>query len=307
MATPTENLAGQQQQPPVAAELDEFSALLKREFKPKSEEANEAVQRAVRTLAQQALLDPSLVSDDAVRTIEKIIAEIDKKLTQQINKILHHEDFQKVESAWRGLHYLVNNTETDEILKIRVMNISKRELGRTLRRFKGTAWDQSPIFKRMYEEEYGQFGGEPYGCLVSDYYFDHSPPDVELLGEISKVCAAAHVPFIAGAAPTVMQMDSWQELSNPRDLTKIFQTDDYASWRALRDSEDSRYIGLAMPRFMARLPYGAKTDPVDEFAREEDTEAADSSRYVWANSSYAMAHNITRALKMYGWCSRIRA
>jgi type VI secretion system protein ImpC len=120
------------------------------------------------------------------------------------------------------------------------------------------------------------------------------------------VCAAAHVPFIAGAAPTVMQMDSWQELSNPRDLTKIFQTDDYASWRALRDSEDSRYIGLAMPRFLARLPYGAKTDPVDEFAFEEDTEAANSSRYVWANSSYAMAHNITRSFKLYGWCSRIR-
>jgi len=192
------------------------------------------------------------------------------------------------------------------MLKIRVLNISKADLGRTLKRFKGVAWDQSPLFKKLYEAEYGQFGGEPFGCLVGDYQFDQTPPDVELLGEMSKVAGAAHAPFIAGASPTVMQMDSWQELSNPRDLTKIFQTDDYASWRALRDSEDSRYIGLAMPRFLARLPYGAKTDPVDEFAFEEDTEAADSSRYVWANSSYAMAHNITRSFKLYGWCSRIR-
>jgi len=298
----------EQPQPATAPtlEVDEFSSLLTKEFRPRSDRAREEVDRAVRTLAEQALAETVVVSSDTIKTIESIIAAIDRKLSEQVNLVMHQPEFQQLESAWRGLHYLVNNTETDEMLKIRVMNITKRELGRTLRRFKGTAWDQSPIFKRMYEEEYGQFGGEPYGCLVSDYYFDHSPPDVELLGEISKVCAAAHVPFIAGAAPTVMQMDSWQELSNPRDLTKIFQTDDYASWRALRDSEDSRYIGLAMPRFLARLPYGAKTDPVDEFAFEEDTEAADSSRYVWANSSYAMAHNITRSFKLYGWCSRIR-
>src|SRR5256885_11958148 len=213
MSTPSENLPGQQA--PVAAEGDEFSALLKREFKPKSEEANEAVQRAVRTLAQQALLDTGLVSDDAVKTIEKIISEIDKKLTQQINKILHHEDFQKLESAWRGLHYLVNNTETDEMLKIRVMNISKADLGKTLKRYKGTNWDQSPLFKKVYEAEYGQLGGEPFGCITGDYYFDHTPPDVELLGELSKNAAAAHVPFIAGASPVAMQMDSWQELANP--------------------------------------------------------------------------------------------
>src|SRR5919201_1478655 len=240
MATPTENLPGQQQQPPVAAELDEFSALLKREFKPKSDEANEAVQRAVLTLAQQALLDTSLVSDDAVRTIEKIIAEIDKKLTQQINKILHHEEYQKLESAWRGLHYLVNNTETDEMLKIRVMNVSKADLARTLKRYKGTAWDQSPLFKKVYEAEYGQLGGEPFGALVGDYFFDQTPPDVELLGEMAKNAAAAHCPFISAAAPSLMQMDSWQELSNPRDLTKIFQTPEYAAWRSLREVRRAR-------------------------------------------------------------------
>ncbi|WP_290561952.1 type VI secretion system contractile sheath large subunit, partial [Agrobacterium sp.] len=165
-------------------------------------------------------------------------------LTAQVNQIIHHPDFQQLESAWRGLHYLVNNTESDEQLKIRVLNIAKPELHKTLKKFKGTAWDQSPIFKKMYEEEYGQFGGEPYGCLVGDYYFDQSPPDVELLGELSKVCAAMHAPFIAAASPTVMGMGSWQELSNPRDLTKIFTTPEYAGWRSLRESEDSRYIGL---------------------------------------------------------------
>ncbi|MGH8354725.1 MAG: type VI secretion system contractile sheath large subunit [Pseudomonas sp.] len=284
----------------------EFAALLLQEFKPKTERAREAVETAVRTLAEQALAQTELISHDAIKSIESIIAAIDAKLTAQINLVMHHADFQQLESAWRGLHYLVNNTETDEQLKIRVMNISKGELHKTLKKFKGTAWDQSPVFKKMYEEEYGQFGGEPYGCLVGDYYFDQSPPDVELLGEMAKVCAAMHAPFIAAASPTVMGMGSWQELSNPRDLTKIFTTPEYAAWRSLRESDDSRYIGLAMPRFLARLPYGAKTDPVDAFAFEEETTGADSIKYSWANSAYAMAVNINRSFKLYGWCSRIR-
>jgi type VI secretion system protein ImpC len=285
---------------------EEFSALLQQEFKPKTERTKEAVTSAVQTLAEQVLKETSTISDDAVETIEGIIAEIDKKLTEQVNLILHHEDFQKLEGSWRGLHHLVNNTETDEMLKIRVMNISKKELGKNLKKFKGTAWDQSPIFRKVYEEEYGQFGGEPYGCLVGDYQFDHSPPDVELLNGMAQISAAAHAPFIAGAAPTVMQMDSWQELSNPRDLTKIFQTPEFASWRSLRESDDSRYIGLVMPRFLSRLPYGAKTDPVEAFDFEEDTEGADHNKYTWSNSAYAMAVNINRAFKLYGWTTRIR-
>jgi type VI secretion system protein ImpC len=288
------------------AEGADFSQLLQKEFKPKTEEAKSAVAEAVQTLAQQALAETKLIGTDVVQSIEAMIAEIDRKLSEQINLIMHHDDFQQLEGAWRGLHYLVNNTETDEMLKIRFMNITKSEVGKTLKRYKGTAWDQSPLFKRVYEEEYGQFGGEPFGCLVGDYHFDHTPPDVELLGEMAKVSAAAHTPFIAGVSPTVMQMASWQELANPRDLTKIFTTPEYASWRSLRESDDSRYIGLAMPRFLARLPYGAKTNPVEEFDFEEDTGAADHSRYTWANSAYAMAVNINRSFKLYGWCSRIR-
>jgi type VI secretion system protein ImpC len=288
------------------AEGGDLANLLQKEFKPKTDEAKGAVEQAVRTLAEQALGQTQLIGSDVIKSIEAMIAELDHKLTEQINLILHHPDFQKLEGGWRGLHYLVNNTETDEMLKIRVMNISKTDVGKTLKRFKGTAWDQSPLFKKVYEEEYGQFGGEPFGCLVGDYYFDHSPPDVEWLGEMSKVCAAAHTPFISGGAPAAMQMDSWQELSNPRDLTKIFTTPEYAAWRSLRESEDARYIGLAMPRFLSRMPYGPKTDPVEEFDFEEDTGAADHSKYAWANSAYAMAVNINRSFKLYGWCSRIR-
>ncbi|HXF45960.1 MAG TPA: type VI secretion system contractile sheath large subunit [Burkholderiaceae bacterium] len=290
----------------VAFEGGEFADLLNRQFKPKTDEAKSAVEAAVLTLAQQAVANAALISGDVVKSIEAMIAEIDRRLSAQVNEILHHPEFQQLEGAWRGLHYLVNNTETDEMLKIRVMNISKAELGKTLRRYKGAAWDQSPIFKKIYEEEYGQFGGEPFGCLVGDYYFDHSPQDIELLGEMGKVASAAFAPFIAGASPSLMQMSSWQELSNPRDITKIFSNAEYAGWRSLRDSEDARFIGLAMPRFLARLPYGAKTNPVEEFAFEEDTANADHSKYTWANSAYAMAVNINRSFKLYGWCARIR-
>jgi type VI secretion system protein ImpC len=287
-------------------EMSDFSSLLQKEFKPQSDKAKESVEVAVRTLAEQALAGTNLVSGDVLATISSLIAALDKKLTEQINLIMHAPQFQALEGAWRGLHYLVNNTETDETLKVRVMNISKNDLGKTLKKYKGTAWDQSPIFKKMYEEEFGQFGGEPFGSIVADYYFDNSPPDVELLTEMAKVAAAAHAPFISAAAPSVMLMESWQELSNPRDLTKIFQTPEHAAWRSFRESEDARYVGLAMPRFLARQPYGAKTDPVEAFDFEEDTSAEGSKSYTWANAAYAMAVNINRSFKEYGWCSRIR-
>jgi len=290
----------------IELEGSELSSLLQKEFKPKTDEAKSEVESAVLTLAQQALEGVELIGDDVVDSIERMIAAIDQKLSVQINEIIHHDDFQQMESAWRGLSYLVNNTETDEFLKIRFMNVSKTELAKTLKRYKGVAWDQSPVFKKIYEHEYGQFGGEPYGCLIGDYYFDHSPPDVEMLGELAKISASAHAPFLSAASPATLQMDSWQELANPRDLTKIFSTPDYAAWRSLRDADDSKYLGLSMPRFLARQPYGAKTNPVEEFAFEEDTGLADHSRYTWANSAYAMAVNINRSFKEYGWCSRIR-
>jgi len=285
---------------------NDFASLLQKEFKPRSDEAKSAVEQAVLTLAQQALSNSTVIGKDVTKSIQAMIAAIDAKLTEQINKIIHNPDYQKLESAWRGLHYMVNNTETDENLKIRVMDISKKDLHKTLKKFKGAAWDQSPLFKKVYEQEYGQFGGEPFGALVGDYHFDQSPPDVELLGEMAKIAASAHAPFITGASSNLMQMESWQELANPRDLTKIFSTPEYAGWRSLRDSDDSKYLGLCMPRFLARTPYGANTNPVEEFDFEEDVAGADHNNYAWANAAYAMATNINRSYKLYGWGSRIR-
>ncbi|MEM1185701.1 MAG: type VI secretion system contractile sheath large subunit [Planctomycetota bacterium] len=284
----------------------EFASLLEQNFKPKSDSQKDAIESGVRTLAEQALASANLVSDDAVKSIEAMIAELDRKLSEQVNLILHNADFQSIEGTWRGLHHLVSNTETDETLKIRVLNISKKEVGKTLKKFKGAAWDQSPLFKKIYEEEFGTPGGEPYGCLMGDFFFDHSPPDVEILSGMSQIAAAAHAPFITGTSPAVMNMESWQDLSNPRDLTKIFGTAEYASWRSLRESEDSKYLGLCMPRTLARLPYGAKTAPVEEFAFEEDTDGSDHGKYSWSNAAYSMAVNINKAHKSYGWCSRIR-
>jgi len=290
----------------VALESDQFAALLQKEFKPKTDRARTEVENAVRTLAEQALRETAVISDDVTGTIKAIIAEIDKKLSDQVNAIMHNERFQQVESAWRGLHYLVNNSETDEMLKIRVMNISKKDLAKNLKKYKGTAWDQSPIFKKLYEEEYGQLGGEPYGSLVGDYYFDHTPGDVELLGQMAQIAAAAHAPFLTAASPTAMGMDSWQELANPRDLAKIFSSPEYAGWRSLRESDDAKYVGLAMPRFLSRVPYGAKTSPVEEFDFEEETGGGEHSKYTWSNAAYAMAVNVNRAFKQYGWCTAIR-
>lgn len=285
---------------------NELDSLLKRSFRPRTDEASDAVRRAISTLVDYAGSSQVRVSRDVVLTIESLIAEIDERISSQVNEILHHEEFQKLESAWRGLDYLVSNTAVNENQKIRVFNISKDELSRNLRRYRGTAWDQSPIFKKIYEHEYGQFGGEPFGCLIGDFEFDHSPSNVALLTEIAKISAAAHAPFITAASPSLMQMSDWQELGNPRDIGKIFTTPEYASWRRLRESNDSRYLVLTMPRFLSRLPYGSQTNPVEEFAFEEVVHPNRGSDFAWANSAYAMGVNINRAFHEYGWCSRIR-
>ncbi len=261
---------------------------------------------ALAALVAQARTWPHLVGPEPRQSIEALRAEIDVRLGEQVNAILHHAEFQQLEASWRGLAFLLRAADGDPTVKVRVLDISKRELARTLRKFRGTAWDQSPIFKRLYEDEYGQFGGEPFGVLVGDYEFDHRPEDVALLADMAQIAAACHAPFIAAAAASLMQMDSWAELANPRDLTRIFQTPEYAAWRALRAAEDTRYVGLVMPRFLARLPYGPRTDPVDDFAFDEAVEGADAGAYLWGNAAYAFAANIARAFALYGWCTRIR-
>lgn len=289
-----------------AVETDDFAALLQREFKPSSDSKKNRIEQAVQTLAQQALSDTAIIGEDVFTTLDAMRAAIDRKLTEQVNAIIHHEDYQKLEAAWRGLNYLVMNTSTGKDLKIKVMNISKDEVRKMLRQYRDAAWDQSPLFKKVYEQEFGQLGGQPYAAFICDYYFDHSAPDIELLKGLTKIGAAAHAPIISAAAPSILGMESWTELSNPRDLAKQFDASDYMAWRSFRDMNDSRYLALTMPRFLGRQLYGAKTEPVEEFGFEEDTGGGEHDRHLWLNASYGLGVRITEAFKTYGWTTRIR-
>jgi type VI secretion system protein ImpC len=284
----------------------DLSSLLQKQFKPKTDLALAQVRTALQTLLAQARSVDISAGQEPAAIIAAIVAGIDRRLTRQINLILHHPDFQQLESAWRGLLYLVTTVESNETLKIRFMSLSKVELGKVIARYRGPAWDQSPLFKKIYEEEYGQLGGEPYGCLIGDYEFSQSPPDIEILTGMAEIAAAAHAPFLAGASPALMQIRRWQDISMPRDISSLFSAPEYARWRLLRESEDSRYLTLTLPRFLARVPYGEKTDPVEDFAFEEEASGTDPSGFVWLNSAYALGANIARAFTLYGWMARIR-
>ncbi|HEY3853921.1 MAG TPA: type VI secretion system contractile sheath large subunit [Verrucomicrobiae bacterium] len=266
-------------------------------------EPGEPLEVHVKTLINAVVSMPEAFGKTNLRAaIEGIIAGIDYKLTGQINKIIHHPRFQKMESAWRGLWHVVSNTQTDEMLKIKVLNVSKKELTGIFQQFNGANWEQSPLYCNICRPEHGV----PFGVLVGDYCFDYGLEDVAILNGMARLCATVHAPFLASAAPSLLGLDDWQDLCNLYDVSKIFYDDRYLAWRLLRQSEEARYLGLTMPRFLARLPYGIKTVPVEEFCFEEYTEGGDSSYFVWANSAYAMAANITRAFKDYGWCTQVR-
>jgi type VI secretion system protein ImpC len=286
-------------------DLETLDEVLENEFRPRNQLSKSLVRGAVLTLAEQALNEQGLIQEDVIKTIQNLIAELDFKLTTQLNEVIHNPDFQKLEATWRGLNYLVSNSDTSHRLKIKVLDISKIELSRTLKNYKGSMWDQSPIFKRVYEDEFGQFGGEPFGCIIGDFYFDQSSNDVDLLSALSRIAASAHCPFIAAASPAMMQMDDWVELSNPVELAKIFTTPDYFAWNSLRESADSRYIALALPRFASRAPYGQKSEALESFPFEEDLSRG-ALDVVWSNAAFAMGVNINRAFVKYGWCSQIR-
>lgn len=247
---------------------------------------------------------------ERVKSIPDCIAALDAMISEQLNLILHHPEFQSLEGTWRGLLHLVENSDQQAEVKIRVFNIPKDMLRKQLKRFKGTAWDQSPMFCRIYDDEYDSLGGNPYGCLVGDYYFSHSPEDVEVLSEMAKIAAAGKCPFIVGTAPELCRLESWRALSKPRDLVRIFTTPAYASWRSLRESTDSRYLGLAMPRFLARQPYVAKSasavdSGISGFAFVENTKNGDHHCYTWANAVYALASNISRSFGLCGGFARV--
>jgi type VI secretion system protein ImpC len=242
--------------------------------------------------------------NSTVAGIKQRIAEIDQTVSDQLNAIMHSTEFQKLEAAWRGLHYLVMNTETGTMLKLRLLNATKKELLADLE--KATEFDQSALFKRIYEEEYGTFGGNPFSVLVGDYEFGRVPQDTSMLEQISHVAAAAHAPFITAASPKLFDWDTFTELSVPRDLAKQFESTELIKWRSFRDSEDSRYVTLTLPHVLLRLPYGPKTVPVDEFDFVEDVDGKDHSKYLWGNSAYALAQRISDAFAKYQWCAAIR-
>ncbi len=291
---------------PEAVATDDFALLLQKEFKPNDDARANRIEQAVQTLAQQALENVNVVGADVFATLDALRSAIDRKMSEQMNQILHHEDFQKMESAWRGLNYLVMNTSTGKDMKIRVLNVAKDECRRMFRQYSGAAWDQSPLFKKVYESEFGQLGGQPYAAFICDYQFDHTGPDLDILKGLAKIGGAAHAPFISAAAPSLLGMQSWQELSNPRDVAKQFDAMDYMAWRAFRQSPDSRYLALTMPRFLGRRIYGAKTEPVDAFGFEEDVGGGEHDKHLWVNSAYAMGVRITEAFSTFGWTTRIR-
>jgi len=236
--------------------------------------------------------------------INSRIAEIDRLLSVQLNEIMHHEDFQKLEGSWRGLNQLVMNSETSTQLKIRVMNVNKKDLLKDLER--ALEFDQSTIFKKIYEEEYGTFGGAPYGALIGDYEFGNHPQDMALLEKMAGVAAAAHAPFLSAANPSMFGWETFSDMTEVRDVSKIFDRTEYAKWRSFRESEDSRYVGLTLPHTLGREPYGAATRPTETFRFEEDVDGTDHKKYLWTNAAFSLGTRLTEAFSMHGWCVAIR-
>jgi len=261
-------------------------------------------QDLLRTFAEQVVDHDMKVGSDTVASLNTRIAQIDQLISDQVNEILHTPQFQKLESSWRGLHYFVHNSETGSQLKIRVLNATMKELGADME--KAPEFDQSALFKKVYEEEYGTYGGNPYGLLVGDYEFGRHPQDIGTLEKISHVAAAAHAPFVSAASPSLFDWDSFSELSNPRDLSKGFETAELTKWRSFRESEDSRYVALTMPHILLRLPYGPDTVPVEGVDIVENVNGNDNSKFLWGNSAYALAQRITNAFSLYSWCAAIR-
>jgi type VI secretion system protein ImpC len=245
-----------------------------------------------------------VVSKDTETMINARISQIDQLLSDQLNEIMHHPDFQQLEASWRGMHYLVHQSETGEHLKIRVLNASKKDLLKDLE--KAAEFDQSQLFKKIYESEFGTFGGSAFGTLIGDYEISNHPQDLSFLEKMSQVAAAAHAPFISAASSQLFGFDSFTQLSEPRDLAKIFQRTEFAKWRSFRESEDSRYVALAMPHILMRLPYGMANVPVEAFNFEERVDGTDHSKYLWGNAAYALGTRMTDAFAKYHWCAAIR-
>lgn len=256
-------------------------------------------------LVKEVLQGTVVVSDNLSATLDARVADLDELISEQLSEVMHHPDFQRLEATWRGLHYLCKHTSTGALQKIQVFNCTKKELVRDFQT--AIDFDQSTLFKKVYEEEFGTFGGAPFGALIGDFEFTRQPEDMYFLEQMAHVAAAAHAPFVSAAAPELFGLESFTELGRPRDLAKVFDTVDYAKWKSFRDSEDARYVGLTLPRFLGRLPYNPKDGTaVEGFNFVEQVDGADHSRYLWVNTAYAMASRLTAAFEQYGWCAAIR-
>jgi type VI secretion system protein ImpC len=299
-----ESKAGQQKQ---AAETTKEVSLLD-QIVDKGRFGGEAPARErgrdmIKQFVSEVLAGTITMARDTEAMLNARIAQIDKLISLQVNEIIHHPEFQKLESSWRGLRYLLANSETSETLKVKILNVSKKDLLKDLQR--APEFDQSALFKKVYEEEFGIFGGAPFGALLGDYQFDKTGEDIELLEKVSQVAAAAHAPFMAGTAPQMFSLETFTQLDQPRDLAKIFAQSDYAKWKTFRDSEDSRYVALTAPRMLLREPYGSQTVPVEAFQYEEQV-SGDHDRYLWGNAAWALGVRVTQAFATYGWCATIR-
>ena len=267
-------------------------------------EGRERGKNLIKEFVSQVLEGHMTVSRDAEASIQERIAEIDRLISKQLNEILHHPSFQKLEGTWRGIRYLMDQSETNSTLKLKVLPASKRELLRDLQR--ASEFDQSSLFKKVYEEEFGVFGGAPFAALIGDYEFGKSPEDMDLLQRIAQVAASAHAPFLSAASPELLNLRDFTQLGLPRDIGKIFDSTEYAKWKSFRMSDDSRYVALTLPRILTRLPYGKETQQIDGFDFEENVDGNDHSKYLWSNAAYALGARLTSAFARYGWCAAIR-
>ena len=278
-------------------------------FLTRGKMAREDVQRPraveiIKEFINQLDIIGEAAGDDPLALIQRRIEELDEMLSLQINEVLHHQEFQTLEATWRGFNYLTFKTFTSSRLKIRVLNISKKDLLKDLER--APEFDQSAMFKLIYEEEYGTYGGSPYSCLMGDYEFSNHPQDMELLSKMSQVAAAAHAPFLTAASPRLFNLDSFSDLGVPRDLGKVFESTEMVKWRSFRDSEDSRYVVLTLPHVLMRLPYGPNTVPVEGMNFVEYVDGPNNKHFCWGNAAYTLAERITNAFFLYGWTAAIR-
>ena len=288
-----------------SAETQEVS-ILERAISATKQTEKSRAQELLRTLSEEAMKGTVTFDKNLTKTLNDAVAAIDKVMSKQLAAIMHAPEFQKLEGSWRGLNYLVMNSETGAGLKIKVLNVPKKELAKDVE--KAVEFDQSQIFKKLYENEFGTPGGEPYGALVGDYEFSNHPDDIDLLSKMSNVAAAAFCPFLSAADPKLFGLENWKEMSKPRDLEKIFDTVEYAKWKSYRDSEDSRFVTLAMPRVLARLPYGSTTKPIETFGFEEAAQGRppESEDYCWMNAAFVLAQRMTDSFAQSGFCVAIR-